>query len=274
MKNVLIVPVDFTSVSINAINHASNLAKTMGSAIHLFHVVGKKSELDEANLRMTAFIEEVGKDNPSVKFEQTVRKGSIFEDIGSLAEEIGAKMIIMGTHGMKGMQFIKGSNALRIVSSSITPIIIVQERPIRQEGYDDIVVPLDLHKETKQKLFLVVKMAKYFNSRVHLITPFEKDEFLANTLKRNMTYASTLLEEEGVQYTVSVPENDEDAFDDVLMKFAASKDADLISIMNLRESSLASWFGSGYTQRIITNAAQIPTILLNPLETGDFNIFD
>jgi nucleotide-binding universal stress UspA family protein len=266
MKNVLIVPGDFTSVSINAINHASNLAKTMGSAIHLFHVVGKKSELDEANLRMTAFIEEVGKDNPSVKFEQTVRKGSIFEDIGSLAEEIGAKMIIMGTHGMKGMQFI--------VSSSITPIIIVQERPIRQEGYDDIVVPLDLHKETKQKLFLVVKMAKYFNSRVHLITPFEKDEFLANTLKRNMTYASTLLEEEGVQYTVSVPENDEDAFDDVLMKFAASKDADLISIMNLRESSLASWFGSGYTQRIITNAAQIPTILLNPLETGDFNIFD
>ena len=273
MNNLLIVPVDFTSVSLNAINHAYTLAKTMDSAIHLFHVVGKKSELEEGNLRMDAFMSQAIEDHPGVKFESTVRKGSIFEDIGSLAEELGAKMIIMGTHGMKGMQFIMGSNALRIVSSSITPIIIVQERPIRKEGYDDIIVPLDLHKETKQKLFLVVKMAKYFHSRVHLISPFEKDEYLANTLKRNMAYASQLLEESGVQYTVHIPDGDDD-FGDLLMRYAASKDADLISIMNLKDNSLAGLLGGSYTQRIITNAAQIPTILLNPSETGDFNIFD
>ncbi|MDA0714768.1 MAG: hypothetical protein O3B83_05830, partial [Bacteroidetes bacterium] len=59
-----------------------------------------------------------------------------------------------------------------------------------------------------------------------------------------------------------------------LLRFAASKDADLIMIMNLREKSLAGILGGSYTQRIITNQAQIPTLLINPSETGDFNIFD
>jgi len=274
MNNLLIVPVDFTSVSMTAINHAYGLAKTIGADVHLVHVVGKKSELPDAELRMAAYAQEVVKDHPGVHFQSTVRKGSIFEDIGALAEEVGAKLIIMGTHGMKGMQFIVGSNALRIVSSSITPFIIVQDRPMRREGYEDIVVPLDLHKETKQKLFLVVKMAKYFQSSVHLISPFEKDEFLANTLKRNLTYAAQLFTEEGVKFTMHSPGSDDMDFDEVLIRYAASKDADLITIMNLRDNSLAGLLGGSYTQKIITNAAQIPTLLLNPSETGDFNVFD
>lgn len=274
MNDVLLVPVDFTSVSRTAVNHAASLAHTIGASIHLFHVVGKKSELEDAHMRLESFMSEMKAEYSDLNFNMTLRKGSIFEDIGGVAEEIGAKLIIMGTHGMKGMQFIVGSNALRIVSSSITPIIIVQDRPIRPEGYEDIVVPLDLHKETKQKLTLVVKMAKYFHSRVHLISPKETDEFLSNTLKRNLTYASQMLNKEGVNYTVTVPESDEGDFADIMLRFAASKDADLITIMNLREKSLAGIIGGKYTQRIITNQAQIPTLLVNPSETGDFNIFD
>jgi nucleotide-binding universal stress UspA family protein len=274
MNDVLLVPVDFTTASRTAVNHAASVAHTIGASIHLFHVVGKKSELEDAHMRLESFMSEMKAEFNDLAFNMTLRKGSIFEDIGEMAEELGAKLIIMGTHGMKGMQFIVGSNALRIVSSSITPIVIVQDRPIRPEGYEDIVVPLDLHKETKQKLALVAKMAKYFHSKVHLISPNENDEFLANTLKRNLTYASQMLQKAGVSYTVTVPETDEGDFAEVLLRFAASKDADLITIMNLREKSLAGILGGSYTQRIITNQAQIPTLLINPSETGDFNIFD
>ena len=48
-----------------------------------------------------------------------------------------------------------------------------KEKKIKQSGYDLIVVPMDLHKETKQKLAVVANLAKYFNSEVHVITPDE-----------------------------------------------------------------------------------------------------
>ena len=44
------------------------------------------------------------------------------------------------------MQFITGGRALKIVRECSVPVIIAQSRPIRETGYDDIVVPLDLHQ--------------------------------------------------------------------------------------------------------------------------------
>jgi nucleotide-binding universal stress UspA family protein len=84
----------------------------------------------------------------------------------------------MGTHGQHGWQHITGSHALKVITHSTIPFIVVQEKNIKETGYDDIVVPLDLSKETKQKLAYVANIATYFNSRVHLITPDESDEFL------------------------------------------------------------------------------------------------
>ena len=50
--------------------------------------------------------------------------------------------------------------ALNVVTNSPVPFIIVQENKIDESGYNDIVVPLDLAKETKQKLTLVANMAQ------------------------------------------------------------------------------------------------------------------
>jgi nucleotide-binding universal stress UspA family protein len=159
------------------------------------------------------------------------------------------------------------------VSSSETPIIIVQDRGIKAEGYDDIIVPLDLHKETKQKLAIVVRMAKYFNSRVHFIAPHESDEYLQNTLTRNLAFASQLMEAEGIVYSSQIAEKRLGSFVDALIHYAVVNEADLIAIMNLRENSLAGLKGGGYTQKIITNEAQIPALLLNPSETGHVDVF-
>ena len=66
---------------------------------------------------------------------------------------------------------------------------------IKDVGYRNIVVPLDLHKETRQKLTIVAQMAKTFNSKVHLITPKEDDEFLHKQLLNNIKFRETYLEE-------------------------------------------------------------------------------
>lgn len=262
----ILVPTDFTKVGDTAMNHAVIVAKATGAEIHVLHVIENKKYISEARMKLETLASRV-REEYGMEVQTIVRIGSIFEDIDDVSTEIEATMIIMGTHGMRGMQFITGSRALRIVTDSTVPFIIVQEREIRSTGYDDIVVPLDLHKETKQKLALVADMAKYFDSRVHLVSPGETDEYLKNQLNRNITYAQDFLKERNIEFDVKITEEKTSGFVNAVVKYASSIDADLITIMNFYENSLIGIIGGGYEQKVITNEAQIPVMCVNPKDT-------
>jgi len=266
-KNIL-VPTDFSKVSETSLNHAIKIAKTIDAELILLHVVGRESEKEDSLLKLQYVQGMANQKHPDVKINTMVVEGSIFEDIGEIAEKHESELIIMGTHGRKGLQFITGSRALRIVSSSPTPFVVVQNRAIKPEGYDDIVVPLDLHQETKQKLNVVMEMAQYFQSRVHLIIPYETDEFLKNKLDRNMSFAKQYFEEHNIEYTATVSEEDSGDFDDGIIHHAASLEADLIAVMNLKEKSLMGILGNSYIEHILTNEAQVPVMILNPVSTS------
>lgn len=266
----ILVPTDFTKVGDNAIDHAVTVAKATDASIHVLHVVGNKKGLEEARVKLGALKDRVDNEY-GCDINTIARIGNIFEDIDEVASELEANLIIMGTHGLRGMQFITGSRALRIVTHSTTPFIIVQERGIRETGYDDIVVPLDLHKETKQKLALVADMASYFKGRVHLISPGETDEFLKNQLDRNINYAKTFLTEREVEFTVEISATKSSGFAKAVVEYAAKIDADLITIMNFYENSLIGIIGGNYEQMMITNEAHIPVMCVNPKDTYVMN---
>ncbi len=262
----ILVPMDFTPVSDIALEHAVAVGKAFESEIMLLHIISSKKEMTDARLRMQAWQEKATKEYPH-EVRTAVRIGSIFEDIDDVAVEQDANLVIMGTHGIRGMQFLTGGRALRIVTNCSTPFIITQERGIKPSGYDDIVVPLDLHQDTKQKLSTVAEMAKYFKGRVHIISPAESDEFLSNQLSRNIAFAKEYFSDRGIDYTVKISEHSSSAFVKDVVRFAAAIESDLISIMNLHEKSLMGILGQSYEQQIITNEAQIPVLIINPIET-------
>jgi len=262
----ILVPTDFTKVSDTALEHALLVASTIDADIHVLHVVDNKKHIAEIRMKLESLRDRVLREN-NVEIQTIARIGSIFEDIDKVAVELDANLIIMGTHGMRGMQFLTGSRALKIVTESSVPFIVVQERPIRKHGFHKLVVPLDLHKETKQKLILVSDMARYFNSKVHLISPGETDEFLKNQLERNIIFAEEYLSDKGIPYEVEITENKSDGFVKDLLKYSAGIDADLICIMNFYDNSIMSFFSSNYEQQIITNEAQIPVLCVNPVDT-------
>ncbi len=265
-KHRILVPFDFTPVSEVSIEHAFVVGKAIDSEIILLHVVGNKKDFPESRARMEALLERC-KNKYTHNIRYTIRIGSIFEEIDDASVEEMANLIIMGTHGLKGMQFITGGRALKIVTNCSVPTIITQEKGIRETGYDDIVVPLDLHQDTKQKLSIVAEMATYFKGRVHLISPAEDDEFLKNQLDRNVNYAKDYFEDLGIEHTTKVSEHSSSAFVKDVIRYASSIDADLISIMNLHEKSLMGILGQTYEQQVITNEAEIPVLILNPKET-------
>lgn len=268
MSKIILVPTDFTAVAENAINHAISVGKTIKGEIVVVHIVPKKSHVEEAKKKLQILMDRLNSGSHGLKISPMVRVGSIFEDIGDVSEEIGAELIVMGTHGMRGMQFITGSRALKVITSSSTPFVVVQEKGIKETGYDDIVVPLDLSKETKQKLNIVAQMAKYFQSRVHLIIPRESDEFLKNQLDRNLTYAKRFFKDQEIEFTTTVTKSGSNKFDDGIIEHATEINADLIAIMNLAANSLVGMLGSSYVQNILTNESQVPVLIVNPISTS------
>ncbi len=267
-KKKILVPTDFTKVADCAMNHAMKLAERSGAEVYLLHVVPKQGEVDEARTKLDHEIARAKQWSNKVPVFKLVRIGSIFEDIGDAASEIDAGLIIMGTHGMRGMQFITGSRALRVITNSNVPFVVVQERNIKADGYRDIVVPLDLHKETRQKLTVVADMARYFGSKVHLVTPKEEDEFLHKQLLNNITFANQYLGERQVDHIATIVDSDSSGFVQAVIRYAVQVDADLIAIMNLAQGNIFGVLGVPYEQEVIANEAQIPVICMNPVETA------
>lgn len=260
-----LVPTDFTEVAHTAMIHASDLAKSVGAEIYLLNIVEEKEDLEKAHKKIDEEIDYLRRYNEDIKVHPIVRVGNIFEDIGDVAAENGAGLIIMGTHGVSGWQKVTGSYAMKVITSSKVPFIVTQKETNKKSGYDKILVPLDLHNETKQKLEIVADMAKYFDSEVHIITPKETDEFLRNKLSGNIAYAKKYLAEKKVKCAAHIADKPGD-FVDQLLDLAGEIGADLITIMNLQRNSLMGMIGARYEQQIITNEDQIPVLCVNPRE--------
>ena len=264
MKNSkILVPTDFTAVAECALQHATKLAQIFDSEVILLHVVSKDKEVETAKTKLDDVIKKT-KTETNINLSGMVRVGNIFDDIGDVASKEKAKIIIMGTHGAKGMQKLTGSYALKVITNSKVPFIVVQQKPIKN-GYTNIVLPLNLSKDTKQKISLATEMAKYFSSKIHIITPKETDEFLSRQLKANMAYAIKHLKEQKVEFTTHVSDGKISNFAEDVLKYATANDADLISMVNFEGGG--ALFGTSYEQKILANDSQIPVMCINPVAT-------
>ncbi len=253
---ILLVPTDFTKVADAALNQAISLSKKLDGEICLLHIVSKETNLEPTKEKLTYISEKVVSEH-QVKTTFIARVGNIFDDIGDVAAEIGAKLIIMGTHGITGFQKITGSHALKVITNSIVPFIVVQEN-VKIKEYNKIVFPLDLSRDTKQKLNTTLILAQKFNSKIFIITPAQQDANLKSSLEKNLEFAKNFLSQHHIQFEVESIESE--GYTQKLIGFAAEIQADLIAIVN---SSDGGFLGSAESQEIISNQANIPVLCVN-----------
>lgn len=270
-KPIILVPTDFTEAADTAINHAAKVASASGDEVRLIHIVNKDTKsklkkagesLDDLNAKMKAQAAEI-ESKYDVKADYHLREGSIFTTIGEAAEEIGARLLVMGTHGVVGMQHITGAWAVKVITSSPVPVIIVQKKDIADHGYKTIVFPIDASKETKQKVIHTISMAKHFGATVHLFASHETDEFLINALKNNLAWAENMFKKNDVDYVVA---NADGNHAKQTIKYASKINADLIVILtDDGEVSVSEIVLGPDEEKIINNDAQIATMCVNPV---------
>jgi len=263
-QKLIIVPWDFTHVAEHALAHAAKISRMVGNEICLLHIVdpkitAKDEEAKKVQLKEKAE-ENSKKFNVPVAFH--ISKGSIFTAIADFAHERDASLVVMGTHGMKGMQKLTGSWALKVIVKSKVPFIVVQEPPADLERYHNIVFPLDFRNENKEKIRMAIFMGKYFDSKIHILETVSTDKSIIKKTNINMNFAIKYLMQNNIEYEIhDMPKGD---LAQQTLDFAQKINADLVLIMTTKNITFADFIIGAQEQFIIANSSKIPVCCVNP----------
>ena len=259
MANLFIVPHDFTSVGDAALKHAIFMATPRKTKIELLHIVNDKSKGRAAHQKLQHIIENLDLGVGDVEIVPLVKVGSIFDDIGKIAEDKEAKLIIMGTHGAKGMQKLFGSYAIKVVTSSSVPFLVVQESEAPKR-IQQIVVPIDLSKESLQIINVAGDIARMFNAKIHVLGEKQSDPRLAQQMKIRISLVDKEFSDKEVNSEIHIIEGSK-AYHHKVIQFTKENSADLIAL-SYHSSSLIFQYDN-YIQSLITNELDVPCLIVN-----------
>lgn len=263
-SDTIMVPFDFTEVAEYAIQHALVIAKRVENKIALVHIVkndASEQEKTNAEKKLKEVADETQRKH-KIETNAFVREGSIFYTIGDIATELEANLVIMGTHGIKGMQKLTGSWALKVIVSvsEKIPFIVVQGPP-QNEQFERIVFPVDIRKETREKLNWVAYLAKYYNVKIDI---FKRGAAaLRKNIEGNIAFARKFLKSHKIDYEIHTAEG-KHPFPVETLNFSKSINADLVLIMTTKNIGFTDYVMGPDEQYIIANSAKIPVMCVNP----------
>ena len=192
IRNIL-VPIDFSEMSIEAIKIARRLARRFTASIHLAHVrqfdyagfsapappvvpFSLMSNDDESEKRLLEEFNALArKHGVSLATCHILSGGPAFDEICRVAQNIPADLIVMPTHGRTGLKHVfLGSTAERIVQHSPCPVFVVREKRRRSKAgplhsINTILVPVDFSDCSREGLQYAIAFANEFGARIILL---------------------------------------------------------------------------------------------------------
>lgn len=275
LKNQILVPIDFSDQSLIALGQSYNLARLSRSEITLIYVIEdssylpffQKKEDKELEKKIDTELKKLAEKTTKeigVKVSTLIKSGKVYEVIQEAAKELNCSFIVMGTNGSVGLKKFIGSNALRVIREAPCPVITIKGKEHRT-GCKNIVLPLDVTKETKEKVKNAIDFATLFGSTIHLITVLNTDdEFIVNKLKRQMKQVYEHIREQDITCTLEFIVGDDIA--EEVIQYAKKNKSDLIMIMTQQETNWTDlMFISSSAQEII-NGTDIPVLSIHPKE--------
>ncbi len=277
----ILIPVDFSETSMLAITHGAFLAQFTKGDVYLLHIINStftkqnvfmpilKLEDPEAfekkiEARMNELANEI-KSEYGVKVECIIKTGSPASEIIDTVSEIGASLVVMGTHGYSPIEeLVIGSNALRVITKANCQVMTMS-KAATHKGYNRIVIPIDNSGHSRQKVVYAIELAKQFSAHLYAVALLgpdeEKDkpamELILHQIEKlakdkNVTYTSEVLSDLKNRATATV-------------NYSEKVGADLLVIMSDQDAEISGFFLGPYAQQVI-HLSKIPVITVKPEE--------
>lgn len=275
----ILIPVDFSETSLLAIKHGAFMAQTAGSELYLLHVVNapfmsQNMFLPVVNLEDNSDVEKKAlaklndlansiKEQHGVTAQSIIKVGNPSIEVTNVAREIGASLIVMGTHGYSPLEeLVIGSVALKVITKAPCPTMAMSDVAAHR-GYKNIVMPIDATVNSRQKVNFTIEMAKKFGAKVHaigLLGTNEENELPGMELV--LSQIKKIAEDHGVEFHSELLNNQKNRAT-ATVAYAEKAGADLIVIMTDQDAELSGFFLGPYSQQVI-HLSKVPVIAVKP----------
>lgn len=185
----ILVPVDFSDYSDNAVEYALFLAKNYDGAVTLLHVLTqfhfKSNELHKLKEfekilqdREYEYKKALNTHGQIAKLRGIKIKSKIIRGVSpanTILEFLGNKfdLVVIGTHGHTGFKkWVYGSVAENVVRLSKTPIVTINNK-FKKQIIEKILVPIDFSSYTKRAITRGIEISKKFRARLIFFYVFE-----------------------------------------------------------------------------------------------------
>jgi nucleotide-binding universal stress UspA family protein len=140
----ILVPTDFTETSDHAIDWALGMAAKVGAAVTLMHsyelpIIGfpdgailptpdiASHIADASRSALDATVKRLA--GRGIALASVLREGVAYEEINAVAESIDADLIVIGTHGRKGLaRALLGSVAENVIRTASRPVVTIRDK--------------------------------------------------------------------------------------------------------------------------------------------------
>jgi len=205
MKKIL-VPSDFSKVSLEAFKFAVDLATQTGGEILMLHVLDipiayttdldgfdysfdprvVKAMHDKADQQFGKWKKKFGGSVKSISFH--IENGPTTGVIEHFIKKRGVDLVVMGTNGATGLkEFFIGSNTEKIVRFSKMPVVAIP-KSVKVSSIRNIIFPTQLKLNELSLVKRIKDLQKFFNAKLHVVyvnTPvnFRRQNILDGLLK-------------------------------------------------------------------------------------------
>jgi nucleotide-binding universal stress UspA family protein len=260
-KRVIMVPVDFSDTSDRALRQAHSLSKALDKNLHLLYVIEdtggwfsfftgeqKKMAREQIELRMeelkTRAMKHSGHD---VTCE--IVEGKPYVKILERGRELDAAFIVMGNRGEitdESEHNYVGNNASKVARAAHCPVITVSSK-VTCHNLRTILLPLDLTRETRQKVTNAIELAKRFNAKIKVMSALwsKNDQVVIQQLNMLNNQVVAFIRKDGIECHGEIVESSSDARSAVpiVLKYAEEQgDIDMILIMTQPELGVLDYF--------------------------------
>jgi len=268
-ENIILVPTDFQEQSLIALSQSYNLARFTKSKIYLMHVFDKGEDKKQAEDRLNQLAKDT-QQKTNIEVKTILAEGNPFVEVNKAIDRLEPLLVFIGLNSEISAAGILGQNAFRMVRESTAPVITIKGK-VHRDGCKTILLPLDLTKETREKVGKAIEFAKYFGAKVQILSVLDKNqENFENKLLSYSNQVKRYIQENGVPCGNKTVRGKNIA--EMVVNYAKEVDADLIMIMSKAEVNLKEFF-IGTTAQQVINISPIPVLSIRPMVRKDTTSF-
>lgn len=271
MKRIL-VPVDFSSQSENALKTAAYYAKTYNYEIVVVHMLELSSAITSssnttketvlylklAEKKLSDFLDKPYLEN--IKITSILKHYKVYNELNILYNEEKIDLVIMGSTGATGLkEFLIGSNAQKVIRHSNIPVLVVKDHAV-EEGFKKAIFACDFSEDSIGPYRRIKRFCNFIGLDTKLIYVNTPGKAFLNSNEMRDTVKDFFMK----------ADNNSDHIEDVcyvsdytieagISNYAKNYNADIIIMTTHGRSGFSQLFDHSITEDVV-NHSDIPVI--------------